>query len=62
MNDTSLVHELVRARLVEIATMRETLERINAGLKRIVQLEFQILADKHEERSYELLDTVAKKP
>ncbi|ETK74447.1 hypothetical protein F441_19156 [Phytophthora nicotianae CJ01A1] len=36
MNDTSLAHDLVRARLVDLSTMREKLEQIGTGVEVIM--------------------------
>ncbi|ETL95946.1 hypothetical protein L917_06362 [Phytophthora nicotianae] len=60
MNDTSLARDLVRARLVDLSTMREKLEQIGTGLEVIMQaqLELQAWVEEQEERTYELSETV----
>ncbi|KAG3043351.1 hypothetical protein PI124_g24826 [Phytophthora idaei] len=61
MNDASLERELVRARHVDLATMREKLDQIRTGLEmmmQVVELEFQVLIEEREEHSYGLSETV----
>ncbi|KAF1775539.1 hypothetical protein GQ600_3808 [Phytophthora cactorum] len=65
MNDASLERELVRARHVDLATMREKLDQIRTGLEMMMEaaeLEFQVLIEEREEHSYGLSETVATEP
>ncbi|ETK70628.1 hypothetical protein F441_22832 [Phytophthora nicotianae CJ01A1] len=60
MNDSSLARDLVRARLVDLSTMREKLEQISTGPEMVMQaqLEVQAWIEEQEERTYEVSETV----
>ncbi|ETI29832.1 hypothetical protein F441_22391 [Phytophthora nicotianae CJ01A1] len=56
MDEKTLARELIRARLDELADMKQKLETLNGKLGKLLklQLEFHVLIEDSEERCYAL--------
>ncbi|KAG7384089.1 hypothetical protein PHYPSEUDO_003004 [Phytophthora pseudosyringae] len=60
MNERTLARELVRARLAEVAELKNALEQMHANLEKMLraQMELQTLLEDREEPGYELVEVL----